>query len=102
MKKSKYIKLVLVAASLSSCGSNEKPKQKVYMRSDSTATYSQARPHGTYYSFIPYGYFIGSMYMRSGYYSSGISRQSNTGTNAIKRTGTTRGGFGRSGFRSSS
>lgn len=102
MKKSKYIKLVLVATALSSCADNNKAtEQKVYMRSDTTATYSQTQPYAGFYAFRPYGFFLGGMYNRTGYYSSAISERSNIGSNPVKSS-TVRGGFGRSAYRTSS
>lgn len=110
MKKSKTITLVLITSALASCH-KEQPKgasgswdeKKVYMRSDSTASYSRTHYHMGiagpllwYYAFRPYGRYSGGRYDRAGYYSSGIGRRSNVGTNSTK-SAITRGGFGRSG-----
>lgn len=108
MKKSKLISLVLITASLASC---HKKKQQdwnqpnVYMRSDSSANYSQAYHGGFpwlwYYAFRPYGYYNGNSYVHSGYYSSGIRQSSNLGHNSFKSS-VVRGGFGGRGFSVSS
>lgn len=110
MKKSKAITLVLITSALASCH-KEKPQdgggdwgdQKVYMRSDSTAGYTRTHHHGAgigtallwYYAFRPYGGYSGNGYNRAGYYSSGIGKSSNVGSNSTKSS-LTRGGFGRS------
>lgn len=110
MKKSKSIKLLFVTGILAACtqepskvqGQNEK---KVYMRSDSTASYS--RSHGfmtgllLYHAFRPYGAYSNGAYQRSGYYSDAISTKSNIGRSTYKGN-IVRGGLGRSGFRASS
>jgi uncharacterized protein YgiB involved in biofilm formation len=104
MKKSKTISLVLITAALASCH-KEKPKEdwsgpKVYMRSDTTATYTRTHHAGIgtallwYYAFRPYRGYYGGRYGRTGYYSSGISEHSNIGHNAAKAS-VVRGGFGR-------
>ena len=105
MKKSNYIQLVLVAATISSCTNNKSDTaKKVYMRSDTTANYSHARPvggHGGFYAFIPYAMYSAGRYSRTGYYSSSIHESSNIGTNPLKGNAV-RGGFGRSGSHVSS
>lgn len=113
MKKSKFVSLVLITSALASCHKEEET-QKVYMRSDSTANYSHANYHNGgngwlwYYAFRPYGYYNGMGYNHVGYYSSGISENSNTGYNHVKSShgskssSTSRGGFGRSSFHVSS
>jgi hypothetical protein len=104
MKKSKFIKLVLVATVMSSCGnSGSNPEKKVYMRSDSTANYSNVPGgfHGGYYAFIPYGIYTNNGYNRAGYYSSAIHENSNIGSNSFK-SNVVRGGFGSSVFHVSS
>lgn len=108
MKKSSSIKLLFVTGILAAC-SQEKPKnaneKKVYMRSDSTASYS--RSHGfmtgilLYHAFRPYGGFSNGSYQKAGYYSDAISSKSNIGRNTYKGK-VSRGGLGRSGFRASS
>lgn len=109
MKKSKSITLALITAALASCNQpiKEKERQKTYMRSDSTASYSRCHHHGNgwlwYYAFRPYGYHNGVGYNHIGYHSSGISSNSNIGSNFKKTSHSsgsshTRGGFGRSGF----
>jgi hypothetical protein len=116
MKKSKIVSLVLITAALASCNKpepssasgdwgDEKGSKKVYMRSDSTAQYTRTHHSGMgsmllwYYAFRPYhgGGYGG---YRSGYYSGGLSHSSNVGSNPTK-SNVSRGGFGRSSFRSS-
>jgi hypothetical protein len=118
MKKSKLVSLVLITAALASCNKkvendgasgdwgDEKGGKKVYMRSDSTAQYTRTHHHSGmgsmilwYYAFRPYhgGGYGG---YRSGYYSGGLSHRSNVGSNPSK-SNVSRGGFGRSSFRSS-
>lgn len=104
MKKSNFIALVLITASLASCHKEEKKDKKVYMRSDSSASYSQTHHTSSglwFYAFRPYGYHNGFSYARSGYYSSGISEHSNVGHNSTKSS-VVRGGFGGRGFSVSS
>lgn len=104
MKKSEFIKLVLVASVLSSCNSqNSKPEKNVYMRSDTTARYSHVHPgsHGSYIPFLAYGLLSGNRYSRAGYYSSSLPVTSNIGTNSFKGN-VVRGGFGTSAFHVSS
>ena len=58
MKKSELIKLVLVAAVITSCNNQKsKDEKRIFMRSDTTADYSHVRGgfHGGYFPFIPYG-----------------------------------------------
>ena len=113
MKKSKIINLVLITSALASCNKQEEKgwevvEPKVYMRSDSTANYTRTH-HSTgigtallwYYAFRPFGSYNNGSYQRSGYYSGGISEQSNLGSNTTKR-GIVRGGIGRSGYSVSS
>ena len=110
MKKSGSVKLLFVTGILAAC-SQEKPKEewknekKVYMRSDTTASYS--RTHGFmpgffwYHAFRPYGAYSNGGYRRTGYYSDAISSKSNIGRSSYKGS-VVRGGLGRSGFRASS
>ncbi|WP_415324993.1 hypothetical protein [Chryseobacterium sp. MMS23-Vi53] len=80
-------------------------RKKVYMRSDTTASYS--RSHGFmpgffwYHAFRPYGAYSNGAYHRTGYYSDAISSKSNIGRSSYKGN-VVRGGLGRSGFRASS
>jgi hypothetical protein len=116
MKKSKIINLVLISAALASCNKKEdsgasgdwddNSGKKVYMRSDTTAQYTRTHHHsgiGTallwYYAFRPYS--GGGMGYRTGYYSGGLSHQSNVGRNPAK-SGISRGGFGGRGFKATS
>ncbi|MDR2234644.1 MAG: hypothetical protein LBE92_00830 [Chryseobacterium sp.] len=108
MKKSGSIKLLFVTGILAAC-SQEKPKnpneKKVYMRSDTTASYS--RSHGfvtgllLFHAFRPYGVYSHGSYQKAGYYSDAISSKSNIGRNSYKGN-VVRGGLGKSGFRASS
>ncbi|MDZ7878015.1 MAG: hypothetical protein U5L45_10105 [Saprospiraceae bacterium] len=121
MKKSKLVNLVLITAALATANKTDaqnggasgdwdkQPEKKVYMRSDTTAKYT--RTHHTsgignailrYYAFRPYGssYGYGS-YNRTGFYSRGLSSQSNIGSNPTK-SAISRGGFGGRAFSSAS
>lgn len=114
MKKSKLITLVLITASLASCH-KKKHKQdwnqpNVYMRSDPSAGYAQAYGYGGYdgispwlwyYAFRPYGYYNGTTYVHTGYYSGGINQSANIGHSGFKSS-VVRGGFGGHGFSVSS
>ena len=100
MKKSTTITLALITATLASCYKAQSEREKtVYMRSDSTAVYSQTHHHYHdnnvmwFYAFRPYGYYSSGTYHRSGYYSSGIRETSNLGHSSSKSS-TVRGGFG--------
>lgn len=106
MKKSNIIKLVLVSATLTACNNHKAERdQKVYMRSDTTANYTQTHGNGSHYGgfyvFRPYGLFTGMGYNRTGYFSNGIHEGSNIGTSGFK-SATIRGGFGGSTFHVSS
>lgn len=110
MKKSSSVKLLFVTGILAACA-QENPKdewkgeKKVYMRSDSTASYS--RSHGfmtgflLYHAFRPYGAYSNGMYRKAGYFSDAISTKSNVGRNVYKGN-VMRGNLGKSGFRASS
>lgn len=109
MKKSSSIKLLFVTGILASCA-QEKTKEwgsekKVYMRSDTTASYSSSHGFITglllYHAFRPYGGYNNGVYQRAGYYSDAISTKSNIGRSSYKGN-VVRGGLGRSGFRASS
>ena len=107
MKKSKFVSLVLITASLASCNKPHKKiqdndwsdgRKKVYMRSDSTATYDNCyNGYGNYwmwyYAFRPYGMYYGWVYHHYGYYSAAISDRANIGGSSAK-AGIIRGGFG--------
>lgn len=119
MKKSKLVSLVLITATLASCNKTEsqqgasgdwdaKTDKKVYMRSDTTAHYTRTHHYGVgsallwYYAFRPYGSSrYGNGYSRTGFYSRGLSKTSNVGSNAVKST-ISRGGFGGRAFSRSS
>ncbi|MFM7154004.1 MAG: hypothetical protein ACKOZV_07745 [Bacteroidota bacterium] len=95
MKKSKVVSLVLITAALAAC-TKEEPKtgeKKVYMRTDTTARYSRTHVFPMYYAFRAYGNYVNGSYNRRGYFSGGINRQSNIGTNPVK-SNIIRGGFG--------
>jgi hypothetical protein len=124
MKKSKLVSLVLITAALATCdkvdaqngasGSwdeksekTEKTEKKVYMRSDTSAKYTRTHHSGFgsallwYYAFRPYGMGSGLGYQRAGFYSGGIAKSSNIGSNSVKN-GIARGGFGGRGFKAAS
>lgn len=104
MKKSELVKLVLVAAVITSCNNQKsRDEKRIFMRSDTTANYSHVRGgfHGGYFPFIPYGMYMNNRYARAGYYSSSIHESSNVGSNSYKGT-VVRGGFGSSAFHVSS
>lgn len=92
MKKSKVIKLVLVAGMVTACSSHNdyETSSRLHIRGDSTSSYTHTSSymgHG-YYHFIPFGYYSsGRGYSHGGYESSGFSGR------AISRSG-----FGHSGF----
>ena len=108
MKKSKIVSLVLISAALASCNKqpqstdwDDKNQKKVYMRSDTSATYTRTHHHGGigtgllwFYAFRPYGsYNTGMGYRRTGFYSGNLHTKSNVGTSAAK-SNIVRGGFG--------
>jgi hypothetical protein len=102
MKKSKFVSLVLITSALASCDKSEPEpswdSNEVYMRSDTTATYTHTQGSHLplflwYYAFRPYGMFSGNGYRHAGYYSSAVSRSSNIGSSAAKSSAI-RGGFG--------
>lgn len=100
MKKSKYVSLVLITSALAACNKSQPnwDSNEVYIRSDSTATYTHTQGSHLplflwYYAFRPYGLFYGNRYHHAGYYSEAVSRRSNVGTSAMKGAAI-RGGFG--------
>ncbi len=104
MKKSEFIKLVLMAAVITSCNNQQgKSDKRIFMRSDTTARYTHVHPgyYGGYYAFRPYGLFMNRGYARTGYFSSAIHESSNIGSNTFKGN-VVRGGFGSSVFHVSS
>jgi hypothetical protein len=120
MKKSKFVNLVLITAALASADKiaaqsggasadwDKQPEKKVYMRSDTTARYTRTHHSGIgsailwYYAFRPYGSSYGyNGYNRTGFYSRGLSSQSNIGSNSTK-SAISRGGFGGRAFSSAS
>lgn len=116
-RASKVVTLVLISSVLSSCVQKETAPvanntQKVYMRADSTAPYTDVSENYTSNSnngshvggmgtsllwFMAFRSLTGGM----GYASPGLHQQSNVGTNSAKATAlksqTIRGGFGKSG-----
>ena len=122
MKKSKFVSLVLISAALASCNKTEKEnygasgdwgdknEKKVYMRSDTSATYTRTHHHGSgigmallwFYAFRPYGSYNNGMgYQRAGFYSGNLHSTSNVGRNVTK-SGIVRGGFGARSFKAAS
>src|SRR5579872_4900574 len=105
MKKTQHISLVLITAALASCNRPASPDwvnanglhHKVYVRSDSTAPYSQMHHPSSsylwYYAFRPYGSYAHGHYRRLGYYSEAISERSNVGL-SLEKSVVVRGGFG--------
>ena len=115
-RASKVVTLVLISSVLSSCMNREEAPvtnnaQKVYMRADSTAPYTDVTSNYSSNSSGSHHGGMGSsllwfMAFRSltgggmGYASQGLHQQSNVGTNAVKaqayKSQTVRGGFGKS------
>ena len=115
-KARKVVTLVLISSVLSSCMNREEAPvmnnaQKVYMRADSTAPYTDVTSNYSSNSGGSHHGGMGSsllwfMAFRSltgggmGYASQGLHQQSNVGTNAAKaqayKSQTVRGGFGKS------
>ncbi|MFV0217575.1 hypothetical protein OBJ92_11140 [Empedobacter falsenii] len=115
-RASKVVTLVLISSVLSSCMNREEAAvtnnaQKVYMRADSTAPYSDVSSNYAAQSGGSDHGGMGSsllwfMAFRSlagggmGYASPGLHQQSNVGTNTAKakayKSQTVRGGFGKS------
>ncbi|MCC9042556.1 hypothetical protein LNQ81_07615 [Myroides sp. M-43] len=115
-KSSKAVSLVLITAALASCSKtpdqeeqNKEQEQKVYMRADSSAPYTdvtqqynQQRSHsggGMGSALLWYMAFRPMMGGGMGYASQGLSHQANVGTNtaksnAVKKHTSSRGGFG--------
>lgn len=113
MKKSKAITLVLVTGLLG-CKHSQPYRNHLYMRTDSTGTYTPATTgyHG-FYIFRAYGSYYDGGYYGNGYGGrpsafggrSGYIRQgySNSGVHASEGASVSRGGFGSSsGFHASS
>ena len=117
-RASKIVTLVLVSSVLSSCMKKvedpseaaSSPQQKVYMRADSSAPYTDVSENYAQNNSQHGGMGMGSsllwfMAFRSltggmGYASPGLHQQSNVGTNTAKANAlkgqTIRGGFGKS------
>lgn len=114
-KSSKAVSLVLITAALASCSKTpdkqeeQEQAQKVYMRADSSAPYTdvtqqynQQRHHsggGMGSALLWYMAFRPLMGGGMGYASNGLSHQANVGTNtsksnAVKTHKSSRGGFG--------
>jgi hypothetical protein len=107
LKKSKHIQLVLITALLASCNTKKETdwsegNKKVFLRSDSTAPYTRTHsPLLWYFAFRTFGMMNNGRYVHGGYHSNAIHPQSNFGSNGFKNN-VSRGGFGRSGFRTGS
>ncbi|MBB1148666.1 hypothetical protein H4K35_00710 [Myroides sp. NP-2] len=110
-KSSKAVSLVLITATLASCSKPTETKeeqQRVFMRADSSAPYTEVTDQyqqqrsgggmGMGSALLWYMAFRPMMGGGMGYTSPGISPQSNVGTNATKadayKKQTARGGFG--------
>ncbi|MGS4346411.1 hypothetical protein ACKUSY_12610 [Myroides odoratus] len=110
-KSSKAVSLVLITATLASCSKPTETKeeqQRVYMRADSSAPYTEVTDQynqqrsgggmGMGSALLWYMAFRPMMGGGMGYTSPGISPQSNVGTNTAKsdayKKQTARGGFG--------
>ncbi|MDL5045898.1 hypothetical protein QQ054_07600 [Oscillatoria amoena NRMC-F 0135] len=95
MKKSKIIKLIIVGTSLSACSNKEgdMPKNKMYLRTDTSASYSRPYYHGGgYYHFRSFGLFQNGRYSRIGMESNNISKKSSLYARTVSRSG-----FGKTG-----
>ncbi len=98
MKKSKFIKLVLITGALASCAKKEEKEwessvNNYHVRTDTTAAYTTIHHRHWFYAFRPYGYCLNGIYHAAGYWSSGIHERSNTGHSTTK-SAIARGGFG--------
>ena len=110
-KSSKAVSLVLITATLASCSKPTETKeeqQRVFMRADSSAPYTEVTDQyqqqrsgggmGMGSALLWYMAFRPMMGGGMGYTSPGISPQSNVGTNTTKANAykkqTARGGFG--------
>ena len=111
---SKGIQLVLISSLLASCNqqpaetSNAEPKQRVFMRADSTAQYTDVtkenwgnnnQTHNSGFGASPLLWYMAFRHLGGGmgYSSPGIHRSSVVGTNTGKANHMTqRGGFGKS------
>ncbi|MDP4210293.1 MAG: hypothetical protein Q8928_15885 [Bacteroidota bacterium] len=97
MKKSKAVKLVLVASIAISCSDHhpDKSDNRLYVRGDSASNYTSHPSYwhgGGYFWFHPYGYYSwNGGYRHSGYESPHFSSRASAHVS--------RGGFGSSGFR---
>ncbi len=116
-RASKVVTLVLISSVLSSCSNREEApvtnnSQKVYMRADTTAPYTDVTSNyasqsgGSHHGGGMGSTLLWFMAFRSltgggmGYASQGLHQQSNVGTNTAKanayKSQTVRGGFGKS------
>ena len=95
MRKSKVIRLVLVASVMASCSSHDDYtyESRLHIRGDSTSLYTHSQGYyggGGFYHFIPFGFYsFGRGYYHGGYESPAFS----------SRASVSRGGFGSSGIR---
>ncbi|MDR2222099.1 MAG: hypothetical protein LBE34_05085 [Flavobacteriaceae bacterium] len=110
-KSSKAVSLVLITAALASCAKKEENKeeqQRVFMRADSSAPYTEVTNQynnhrsggGMGSALLWYMAFRPLMGGGMGYASQGLSHQSNVGNNTAKSSAykaqSARGGFGNS------
>lgn len=111
-RSSKLVSLVLITSVLASCArpqEKEEEKQRVFMRADSSAPYTEVTEQyqssrsggmGMGSALLWYMAFRPLMGAGMGYTSNGLPPKSNVGTNKAKaqavKTQTTRGGFGSS------
>jgi hypothetical protein len=117
MKKSKFIRLVLVAGLFAGCQSAQEKGRKVYMRTDSTGTYTKSHiPRHSYFFFYPYTTYnaVNKLYEHKGYHNNRLARtssyffmhrrtsnfmfSSNYGSNKYYGNNSSRGGFGGGGY----
>lgn len=118
MKKSKLIRLVLVAGLFVGCQSVKEKGRKVYLRTDSTGTYTEGYiRRNSYLFFYPYSTYntANRLYEHKGYHNNRLSRRSsyfytyrrssnfmfssNYGSNKYYgNNSSTRGGFGSGGY----
>lgn len=113
-KSSKVVQLVLISSVLAACNKpveQNTAKQKVYMRADSTAQYTEVtehynRPHSggmgsALLWYMAFRHLGGGM----GYANSNLNQKSVVGTNTAKANAyqkSTRGGFGKTASTNSS
>lgn len=95
MRKSTNILLCLVIASVMSCSTEKKEKERLFFRADTNVrVYNVYHYHSgyPYVHFYPYGVFDNGTYRRTGYYNSKTYNSSVTHNSPVVR-----GGMGRTG-----